>query len=507
MKTFFLYFSLLVIGIIAQAQQSAIYYHPWLNPYLYNPASAGIDESTRCFLQYQKTMQNMTGSPETFTFTAEHPFSNPKMGIGITFSSDHENFISNKTGYLTYRYRLQLGNNHRLSGALSAGFIHNSLRFENIEAEFPEESGLYELEGSQTAPDANLSLLYQFKKLGIGFSSFNLINSHLKYYNQNNQNATTYSMVRQFNIVANYKYPISPSFELEPYLLLQSIQGMPIVFNPALNFKYRSKAWVGCSWRPKTGASICAGGEIHEKYAITYAYSLPLTHTSSIIGPTHEITFRIRFQAQKQTTNETATTNQDFSREEFDHLVAITQKQFDEIDKLNKKNEELKELVSENENNLKEQQNEIQRMHQILQKERDNVAAMAEIQKKQEKAQLKANQPTTLPSTVTLQKKDTADRIFENTRYHVIIGAYLSLVDAEMFQDVLKKERGIITRIVPSDETDNFLIYSRGVKDDEDAERGQLHKLSYQKYKLGNIWFYNQKNKGLDLGASNTQNP
>lgn len=491
-----------------EAQQSALLFHPYLNQYLFNPASAGMNDYTQCNLQYQKMMSNFSGAPETFVFTAEHPLNNPAMGIGLTFINDKANVISNTAGYFSYRYRLMFAERHKLSGALSLGLVHNSIQFGKVEAQFPDESSLYDMASSQTAPDANISLLYSLDNFSVGISSFNLLNTQFKYYDQHNLNNATYSLVRQYNAVLQYKYSFSPSFKIIPHLLIETVQGMPFVFSPSLMASFRDKVWLGATYRPKTGASMCFGLAIQEKYTLTYAYGRSFASTNNITGPSHELTFGIRFSTSKGSSS-APVVKQEFTREEFDRLVAVSQKQLEAIDKLNKKNSEMKDLVDGNETTLKEQQIEIQRMHQILQKERETVSKIAEQQKRQDNLSAKATNKAIEQAAAQAKPeveipKDTADNVFEETRYHVIVGAYLSLVDAEMFRDILKKERGIVTRIIPSEETDNFLIYSRGVKDDDDAEKGTVHKLSYQKYKLGNIWFYNQKtgNKKLDLGFS-----
>ena len=114
-KLTFLALSLCLLYGELTAQQTPLYGQYFLNPYLYNPATAGLDGESKAYFLNRKQWVGVEGAPETQAFTIDGQLKNQRVGLGISFFNDITNVIGRVNGALSASYLLDLAPDHQLS--------------------------------------------------------------------------------------------------------------------------------------------------------------------------------------------------------------------------------------------------------------------------------------------------------------------------------------------------------------------------------------------------------
>ena len=122
---------LLVVTYPLHAQQSSVYSHYFLNPFLYNPSFVASDGYTEVYLNYRSQWAGVEGAPTTGTLSVHLPLSY-RAGVAFTGYQDKAGVLKTTTGLATFAYQVYLGNNihdnHKLTFGLSAGVTSSSIR-------------------------------------------------------------------------------------------------------------------------------------------------------------------------------------------------------------------------------------------------------------------------------------------------------------------------------------------------------------------------------------------
>jgi type IX secretion system PorP/SprF family membrane protein len=123
---------------ISVAQQTPSFDHYLVNPYLVNPAAAGMN-GTNVIIDYRKQWSGFTGAPETQVLSVDGAIKKDKIGLGVMVLNDQVNILANTGAYATFAYRAKFSENHFLRFGLSAGMNQNRILFDKINADDPSE--------------------------------------------------------------------------------------------------------------------------------------------------------------------------------------------------------------------------------------------------------------------------------------------------------------------------------------------------------------------------------
>jgi len=104
------------LALNAKAQQTTQYSLYMLNPSLFNPAYAGMEESLSLTGVFRQQWAGLEGAPSQQALTAHLPIYVLSSGIGLSFESDEIGARRYSNFSLQYNYQLQMG-----SGVLSIG--------------------------------------------------------------------------------------------------------------------------------------------------------------------------------------------------------------------------------------------------------------------------------------------------------------------------------------------------------------------------------------------------
>lgn len=275
---------------VLYSQQSALFPEYNYNPFIINPAYAGLLSTTEATLS-NTGFSNFEGAPRNLNLSFHTPLQDGKMGLGAAIIRDQIGVTNSTNAFLAYSYKIffdfksdrpywqdyQAGS---LSFAITAGVqqfqdnllnlgITDDVRFsENVNA---------------SIPNIGAGILFNHARFYAGISAPNLIG--LKLATEDNVNI-------EFPIYGYLGYRFFSNrfedFMVKPSLFLRHEKGAPLLADLNVSVSYRNKFELGAGYRSTSSINLLAGVYLADTFRIIYHYNLatnnsPLSNTQGII--------------------------------------------------------------------------------------------------------------------------------------------------------------------------------------------------------------------------------
>jgi len=251
MKRIYIILILLSVASLVSAQQAGQYSLNQLNPFRYNPAYAGLDNSLSATGIYRTQWTGIQGNPTYFTANAHMPLYFLQGGIGINIEQEELGASEWLKADIAYNYQLQLGKKGVLSLGLDGGIIQYTL--DGAQLRTPEGEYI-----------ARISL------------------STLEFLTE-----------RTYIAEVGANFEMNRTLTLTPYIYVKSdlIQTQTDV---SVLLKYENRFFGGVTYRGydryTSDALVFIGGiRLNEKMNLAYAYDLTLSQLRNYSAGSHEI--------------------------------------------------------------------------------------------------------------------------------------------------------------------------------------------------------------------------
>jgi len=294
---------LLLIGLLnLHAQELPLHQYYLLNPYLMNPALAGISPQTEIRATLSRQWVGLANSPSTQTLSA-HSYLGKGMGMGGYFFND-KNGLNRETGInLSGSYQVDLGENdeyltiRKLCFGLGvSGFQHTV----NL-AEFTDHDYDPAVDGadkSAIALDFNLGTYLRYDGIIAGFSAAGLGLRKLKIYDD----ATEPDFPVHFFLNLGYVFSPLKDFIIEPSLVYKfsadNTRQIDLNLKTILKRSDNEQYWLSLSVRRNgdKGNSqfldfIVLAGLNYGSFLFAYAYDFGLSEIRSSNSGSHQLMF------------------------------------------------------------------------------------------------------------------------------------------------------------------------------------------------------------------------
>ncbi|MEL6559318.1 MAG: PorP/SprF family type IX secretion system membrane protein [Bacteroidota bacterium] len=276
--------ALLLSISISQAQQSRVYSQFFMNPFIYNPAYAGVEGHSVFFGMYRKQWSNIDGAPALSHVSFHTPLKGG-LGVGFTAYNDQEGLINSTAIKGSLSYLLAIDRKHYLRVGMSLGGGTKSINTDGFDS--PADPAFASLSESATFSLANFGATYHFGHFNVGFALPNLVGYELV-------GTESFSRIKvdplgEALFKANYRGHINDDIAFEPHLLYRYNQNLPNQFEAALITHLKHIVWVGASYRQDAGIIALFGTKIKEKIGVGFAYDIGNSNFNDILGPTFEI--------------------------------------------------------------------------------------------------------------------------------------------------------------------------------------------------------------------------
>lgn len=255
-----------------------------MNPYVYNPAYAGVEGHTALFLMYRQQWTNIQGAPQTMHASFHVPL---KGGIAFGASAFNVNqgLLSTSAGKVSAGYLVNIDRTHFLRFGLSIGGGINSVNISEFDS--PDDIAFADFLDKNSFLIGDFGMTYHFGHFNLGFSIPNLFTYDV--VTQTDFAPINVTPLDNILIKANYRGHISGDFAIEPHLIYRYSDVVPHQFEATVIAHLKHIVWVGGSYRQDAGIIGLFGAKVKEKIGIGFAYELGNPSISSELGPTFEI--------------------------------------------------------------------------------------------------------------------------------------------------------------------------------------------------------------------------
>ena len=276
-----------------QESQFANYIH---NPYIFNPAAAGMMDLIQVDLGYRNQFTGIDGNPSTvyltghtqigsknegigeFNLNKENLFQTPdrtigklKHVIGGKFSKDGIGPFQKTSLYGSYAVHMPLIKSLNIGVGLSAGWSNFQID-QNKVILHDDNDNIYNQFSSNLSKQNNLDIqtglvLYN-DKFFFGLSGTQLLNNTVNI----EQIETTNTLNRHLFLLSSYSLGISEKLDLEPFVLIKAAQKSPTSFDLGIRIKYNKAIWGGIQYRKGNAFAVSAGMNVLKNFNVSYAF-------------------------------------------------------------------------------------------------------------------------------------------------------------------------------------------------------------------------------------------
>ncbi len=289
-------------SIAAFGQQLPQYSMFMLNPYAYNPAYAGLENSLVVTGVFRQQWVDLNGGPATQQVNAHLPVYFLSSGVGLRMENDKIGAHRTASVALTYDYQKEIGRNSLLSLGVSGVFFQYALdgsKLRTPDGNYEDTQG-----GSIQHNDPNLpegvvqannwaieaGAYFQSKFWEAGVAMQPIISPELKI---SNSGSLLLSLRSVYLASLSRKVNLGENIMVRPAVLFKS-DLVASQTEIALNFFWRDNMMTGASFRgfgrtSKDAVAIFAGMKLNEKTTLAYSFDLPLSQLRQAHRGSHEI--------------------------------------------------------------------------------------------------------------------------------------------------------------------------------------------------------------------------
>ena len=287
------------------AQQPAQYSLYMLNPYAYNPAAAGMEQTLVATGIYRAQWVGLDGAPTSQHINANMPLSIASSGVGLKIENDALGAHRTTRVVGSWSFQRALNRSTVLSVGVGLGFLQYALDG----AKLRTVDGQYEPGGPISNNDPNLpdgkvqagvplaeaGIYMSGKRLQLGLGLTPAFAPRLN--SSTSQNGALALRVRQgWFAHALYTMPLNERLVLRPSFLLKSDITETQMEISVLG-RWDNNIFAGASWRGYSSTSrdalvLLGGLPLNEKTTLAYAYDVPLSALQAVQRGSHEILLR-----------------------------------------------------------------------------------------------------------------------------------------------------------------------------------------------------------------------
>src|SRR5690606_27394265 len=174
---FIILWCLIILPLSGTAQQDANFTQYIFNTIHVNPAYAGYKNNMYLQSTYRKQWAGVEGAPESFSFAADAPLGNEKVGLSLMVNSDKIGAQSNLGIHGGYAYHVLIDDytNKKLSFGLNIGLQQTAIDGKAFDANEAGDEYIPAGNESTIVPDARLGILFSSRHFFTGVSASNIL--------------------------------------------------------------------------------------------------------------------------------------------------------------------------------------------------------------------------------------------------------------------------------------------------------------------------------------------
>jgi type IX secretion system PorP/SprF family membrane protein len=276
-----------------QLQTSSMYD---LQGVFHNPSTAGVQNSM-VGASYRTQWSGISGSPKTATVFGSFALPDLKIGLGGYLYSDKTGPTSRTGIQLAFAKHIPVNNDGKFSVGIEARGQQYSLDRAKLTATLGSDPALGTSE-NRFVFDAGFGVSYTGKKLQVGASVSQLIQSKLNFYTGNLGTGEQARLYRHYVFHGSYKWNVDGSTKIIPHVMVIYLPNAPTEVNGGVRIEHNEVFWWGLGMRAKQSFLLSAGVNITKKFTVGYAFDIYQTPLSvyDAGANAHEVLLRYNFK-------------------------------------------------------------------------------------------------------------------------------------------------------------------------------------------------------------------
>jgi type IX secretion system PorP/SprF family membrane protein len=286
------------IGIQVKAQQLQTSSMYDLQGVFHNPSTAGVGKSM-VGASYRTQWSGISGAPKTATVFGSFNLPNLKIGIGGYIYNDKTGPTSRTGIQLAFAKHIATGN----GGTFSIGIEAKGLQYSIDKAKLTETLGADPAIGASGDNkfifDAGFGISYTGKKLQLGASVSQLVQSKLDYYTGNLTRNEKGHLYRHYYFHGLYNWKVDDKIIITPNFLVIYLPNAPTEYQFGARAEYNERFWWGAGYRLKQSWMLSAGVHVTKKLTIGYSFDIYQTPISVYDAGSNAHEILLRFNLSK----------------------------------------------------------------------------------------------------------------------------------------------------------------------------------------------------------------
>jgi type IX secretion system PorP/SprF family membrane protein len=228
------------------------------NKLFINPAFAGHYEEITLTAVYRNQWSGFPGAPETGLVSANIPFEQRRVGLGLNISQASLGVTDRLTFDVNYAYRVPLSTGH-LSIGLAASVRQFKVDFTDPRLfaihDLSQDVAIDPIKESRSLLNFGTGVYFQARDYYVGFSIPRILSSDLDFDEAFNKSQE----VQHVYLMGGMVFPISADWVLKPQALIKYVSQTPIDLDLNISLQFQEKLTAGLTFR--TGGD---GGQLVE---------------------------------------------------------------------------------------------------------------------------------------------------------------------------------------------------------------------------------------------------
>jgi type IX secretion system PorP/SprF family membrane protein len=274
-----------------KAQQDPLYSQYLNNPFVLNPAYAGLTNNLNLSLGYRTQWSGFEGSPKTANLNGHISLADNKMGVGAMFISDQIGGSTISEFFGSYSYRINLTEDKVLSFGLQAGFANYQIDNSKVNP-FNTSDELFIGNNSEMKPSFGFGAILKSEKFFLSLSVPRMLRTTVE-----TQGKQSSLYTQHYYFMGSYLFFISERIRFKPATLIKYVSGAPASMDLNASFIIHENYQAGVLTRNFNTYGIFLQALLKDSFRLGYTFEVP---TGSSVGSnfiSHEITLGLRLNA------------------------------------------------------------------------------------------------------------------------------------------------------------------------------------------------------------------
>jgi len=263
-------FGITVSGNAQQLQTSSLYD---LQGVFHNPSMAGVQQKGMIGITYRSQWSGISGAPKTGTIFGSFDLPDQKIGLGGYIYNDQTGPTTRTGVALSFAKHIALKNDATFSLGIEARGLQYSVDFTKLSASLGNDP-VISSNDNKFKFDAGFGASYNGKKLQLGASVSQLIQSKLGFYTGNLSNGEAGRLYRHYYFHGGYKWKVDATTVITPNFLIIYLPNAPTEMQIGARVEHNEIFWWGVAHRINQSFILSAGVNLNKKFTVGYAFDI-----------------------------------------------------------------------------------------------------------------------------------------------------------------------------------------------------------------------------------------